>query len=121
MTKRDFNWAGLAAFALALGVALGIVLGFINAVLQSEPMSAEASNLLSTLGGAAIGAVATYIGIAHTNGKGDTNMEDPGIIETPPEPEPEPAPEPEPEPDAEPDEEEADDMTQGMGPGEEVG
>jgi hypothetical protein len=113
--KRDFDWPGLAAFVLALGVALGIVLGFVNAVIQSEPMSSEAANLLSTLGGAAIGAVATYIGIAHANG-GD-HMEDPGIIETPPDPEPEPAPEP--EPDAEPDEEDADDMTQGMGPGEE--
>jgi outer membrane biosynthesis protein TonB len=120
------DWRGMTAFVLALGVAIALVAGFLAAELSPGAVTSEEVSLLSTLGGAAIGAVAAYMGVMHTNPPAQTPSVPPeqptegGAVETTPvpEPEPEPTPEPEPEPDPEPSEEEADEMTQGMGPGE---
>lgn len=57
------DWPGAVAFVLALGVSAALVFGFIGSVLQGEPIDQPLANLLSTLGGAAVGAVATYLGI----------------------------------------------------------
>jgi purine-cytosine permease-like protein len=57
------DWAGAVAFILAVGVSLSLVLGFAGATFQSKTISAAGANLLSTLAGAVVGAVATYLGI----------------------------------------------------------
>ena len=122
MRNRDF--AGLAAVVLATGVVLAVVIATAGAAISHREFSPDETTLLSTVLGAAIGAVATYLG---THGRRpealpDPTKEDPAMETQTPEPEPEPKPEPEPEPEPQPDpeftsEEEAD-MTQGMGPGD---
>jgi hypothetical protein len=61
------EWAGLIAFVLALGIAVSMVVSLIGAVLDDDGLSPEKSNLLSTVFGAAIGVIGTYIG-AHGRG-----------------------------------------------------
>ena len=61
------EWAGLIALVLALGVAVSMVLALAGTMLSGEPISSEKASLLSTLSGAAIGVVGTYIG-AHGRG-----------------------------------------------------
>lgn len=67
------EWAGLIAFVLALGISLSMVVALIGSVLDDAPISAEKSNLLSTVFGASIGVIGTYIG-AH--GRGGRRMDD---------------------------------------------
>lgn len=61
------EWAGLIAFVLALGVSLSMVIALVGAVLSKGSISSEKASLLSTLYGAAIGVIGTYIG-AHGRG-----------------------------------------------------
>lgn len=61
------EWAGLIAFVLALGVAISMTVALVGSVLSSDPISSEKASLLSTLYGAAIGVIGTYIG-AHGRG-----------------------------------------------------
>lgn len=56
------DWTGASAFVLAVGVAVSLVVGFIGAI-QYETISPQGAELLSTLGGAVVGAVATYLGV----------------------------------------------------------
>lgn len=77
MTRPDFKpafrtwihgeWAGLIAFVLALGVALSMVTALVGTMLSDEPISSQKASLLSTLTGAAIGVIGTYVG-AHGRG-----------------------------------------------------
>ena len=60
MTGRD--WAGLAAFVLAAGVVIAIIVAIAGAAISHREFSADETTLLSTVLGAAIGAVATYLG-----------------------------------------------------------
>jgi hypothetical protein len=55
--------AGWAALILALGVMVSIVIISVGAEITSTPLTTEEQTLLSTIVGAAIGAVATYIGV----------------------------------------------------------
>ena len=125
--RREYHpvdWRGLSVFVLALGVSAAVVAGFLAAELTNGPITSEEVGLISTLGGAAIGAVATYIGI-HP-GK-EQQMETQETPEVEPEPAVEDAPaEPaETPPGVEPtgpteadDEEQAEEITEGMGPGD---
>jgi len=61
------EWAGLIALVLALGVAISMVTALVGTMLSQEPISSEKASLLSTLTGAAIGVIGTYIG-AHGRG-----------------------------------------------------
>jgi hypothetical protein len=61
------EWAGLIALVLALGVAISMVTALVGTMLSDEPISSEKASLLSTLTGAAIGVIGTYIG-AHGRG-----------------------------------------------------
>lgn len=61
------EWAGLIAFVLALGVSFSMVIALIGAVLSADRISSEKASLLSTLFGASIGVIGTYIG-AHGRG-----------------------------------------------------
>ena len=56
------NWPGLAALVLAMGVAICVIALAVGTATQSGPISQEDATLLSTVLGAAVGAVATYLG-----------------------------------------------------------
>jgi hypothetical protein len=56
------EWAGLIAFVLALGVAVSLVLDIAIIAFHGGDISGANANLLSTLFGASIGVVGTYIG-----------------------------------------------------------
>lgn len=66
MVGRDF--AGLVAVILATGVMIAFIIIALGAVITNSPLSTEEQTLLSTIVGAALGAVATYIGIARDPG-----------------------------------------------------
>jgi predicted anti-sigma-YlaC factor YlaD len=57
------DWHGLVALVLALGVTIALVAGFITAELTPGAVTTEEISLLSTIAGAAVGAVATYLGV----------------------------------------------------------
>ena len=56
------DWAGRSAFVLACGLAFGWAGALLLAAWEHGPVSQQGANLLSTLGGAIAGAVATYLG-----------------------------------------------------------
>lgn len=67
-TQGAVDWPGLVVFILACGIAISLVtaMGAI-AVRSDHDVSAGQATLLSTIFGAAIGAVATYIGTTRQN------------------------------------------------------
>jgi len=60
-TKID--WTGAVGFVLALGVSASLVIGFLGAVISDHMLNAQEANVLATLSGAMVGAVATYLGL----------------------------------------------------------
>jgi hypothetical protein len=58
------DWAGACAFCLALGVGISMVVAIVGVVTQDQVVSEQGAQFLSTLFGAAIGALATYLGMA---------------------------------------------------------
>lgn len=52
----------VAALILAVGVAASVVILCIETIIHSGPVSAEEATVLSTVLGATVGAVATYLG-----------------------------------------------------------
>lgn len=69
----------LVAAILAAGISLAIVVICVGVATHSGPISAEESTLIATVLGAAVGALATYLGTSRNGGD---------------EPEPQRAPEP---------------------------
>jgi uncharacterized membrane protein len=67
------EWAGLIALVLAIGVSISMVVSIVGATLSTGGLSTEKSNLLSTVVGASVGVIGTYIG-AH--GRGGRRSED---------------------------------------------
>jgi hypothetical protein len=63
------EWAGLIAFVLALGVAVSLVLDIAIVAIHGGEISGANANLLSTLFGASIGVVGTYIGAHGRHGR----------------------------------------------------
>jgi hypothetical protein len=59
---EEIDWPGACAFVLALGLSIGLVLGFARWLVQHDPLSQHGATLLSTLGGAIVGTLATYLG-----------------------------------------------------------
>lgn len=57
------DWPGIVAFVLAMGLSISLVLGFAGVARSPADVSPEGANLLSTIAGAAVGAVATYLGV----------------------------------------------------------
>jgi outer membrane biosynthesis protein TonB len=114
MRNRDF--AGVAAVVLATGVVLAVVVATAGAAISHREFSPDETTLLSTVLGAAIGAVATYLGThgRHPEAPPYPTQEDPAMTtETPPTPpEPEPTPEPTLEPEPAPPDEESDQQQQ---------
>lgn len=93
------NWRGLIALVLAAGVSIALVSGVLTAELTPRKVTSEEIAFLSTLGGAAVGAIAAYLG-NHTTDRSHMTDEETPTEPTEPEPtEPEPTePEPEPQP-----------------------
>jgi hypothetical protein len=95
---RNRDFAGLAAVVLAAGVVLAVVIATTGAAISHREFSPDETTLLSTVLGAAIGAVATYLG---THGRRPeappySTKEDPAMETQTPEPEPELEPTPAP-------------------------
>jgi hypothetical protein len=61
---RHIEWPGVVAVILAVGIAVSMVLGVAGTILSDVPLSEQGAQFLSTLFGASIGAVATYLGMA---------------------------------------------------------
>ena len=72
--NTDTNWHGLVAIVLALGLATAVVLLCLETILHRGPVSDTEAAVLSTVLGAAIGAIATYLGGA---ARGRNGGEDP--------------------------------------------
>jgi hypothetical protein len=64
------DYRAAVAVILAAGVAVAVVLLSIGAENATKAISAEDANLLSTVLGAAVGAVATYLGTLSRPGPG---------------------------------------------------
>jgi hypothetical protein len=58
---------GLAAIILAVGVTIALVTIAIGAAIHTGPISAEESTLIATVMGAAVGALATFLGFRPDN------------------------------------------------------
>jgi hypothetical protein len=56
------HWHGLAAIILALGVTISLVLLSVMELVRDGAVTPEEATLLATGFGAAIGAIATYLG-----------------------------------------------------------
>lgn len=70
---RWFDWRAACAVLLALGVAALLVILSLNLYNTDGHVTSDEANLVSVLGGAAIGAVAAYLGGAgsHKDDSGD--------------------------------------------------
>lgn len=67
------DWRGLIAFVLALGVAIALVAGVLSAEITPGSVTPQEGSFFSTLGGAIVGAVATYLGVTHTQSRNGGN------------------------------------------------
>ena len=63
--------AGLAVLILASAVGISLVLAAIDVSVRGLQLSAEGIDLISTVTGASIGVIATYIGYAGGRRRGD--------------------------------------------------
>ena len=76
------DWTGRIVFVLALGVSITLVAGILIAGLSPGAITSEEVSFLSTLGGAIIGAIATYLGVRrgtdaeHTDDHDETKASD---------------------------------------------
>lgn len=81
----------IVAIILAIGVASAVIVLAVETVLHSGSISTQEASLLSTVLGATVGAVATYLGLSksdsQTNGSGNGE----GGNQTPPSPPPPPS------------------------------
>lgn len=58
-------WAGPIAFVLALAVGTGLAASLIIISLSPRPLDSSLEAVVTTLAGAAVGAVGTYLGTTH--------------------------------------------------------
>jgi uncharacterized membrane protein AbrB (regulator of aidB expression) len=65
------NSHSIVAVILAVGVSITVIILAVETVLHTGSISEQESALLSTVLGAAIGAVATYLGLSKANGSKD--------------------------------------------------
>jgi hypothetical protein len=63
---QQVDWTGAVAFTLALGVsvsmAAAMTIGMFAAFMHDRPISEQGAAMLSTIFGAALGSIATYLG-----------------------------------------------------------
>lgn len=75
---RPLDWHALVAVILALGVSTAIIVLSINELTSAGHVSQEGATLLATVLGAAIGAIATYLGVTRSSsGGGRPEVESP--------------------------------------------
>ena len=74
--KPPGEWAGLIAFVIAVGVSLSLVLDIAIVAIHGGEISGANGNLLSTLFGASIGVVGTYIGAHGRHSQRSTDSRD---------------------------------------------
>ena len=65
---RAGGWAGIIAFVLALGVSVALAASLIIIALDPKPVDTDLIAVLTTIAGAAVGAVGTYLGLARATG-----------------------------------------------------
>jgi membrane protein implicated in regulation of membrane protease activity len=79
------DWAGRAAFVLAFGIALSLVGVVGAAAFNGRALAPEETTAISTIFGATVGAVATYLGgrVAYNRAQRDdgTDQQSEGIDE----------------------------------------
>jgi hypothetical protein len=76
--KLTHDPRGIAAIILAVGLAIAVVVLALGTEFTSRSLSVEEASLLSTVLGAAVGALATYLGGSVLNrSKGDDQEEPP--------------------------------------------
>jgi hypothetical protein len=82
MSKVD--WPGAIAFTLALGIAISMVVAIVGTVGGGRTLSAGSANVLSTLFGASVGVVGTYLGAHGRHGRrqSDPTSEEKGPHDT---------------------------------------
>lgn len=73
---ETIEWAGAIAFVLATGVAISMVLLIVGSWWVG--FTEHGANLLSTMFGAAIGALATFLGQSRRNTNGNNNQRSAG-------------------------------------------
>lgn len=74
--REPRDWRGYVAFILAVGLSVGWATGLImSASSRTPPIGENTAQLLSTLGGAMVGAVAAYLGMGRRERK-DEHTED---------------------------------------------
>jgi hypothetical protein len=67
-TSNVTDWKVIIALVLAMGTAISIVLLSINELVNAGHITASESTLYSTILGALIGALGTYLGLQERNG-----------------------------------------------------
>jgi len=70
------EWAGLIALVLALGISISMVLDLVIVAFKQDQLTGANANLLSTLFGASIGVVGTYIGAHGRHGRRQDDREE---------------------------------------------
>jgi NO-binding membrane sensor protein with MHYT domain len=75
--KLTHDPRGLAAIILAAGLSIAVVALAIGTEVTSRNLSVEEASLLSTVLGAAVGALATYMGGTALRSRGDDKDEEP--------------------------------------------
>lgn len=68
----DPNWAGRIAFILTCAIAISLCAAIIIVALTPEPLDQSFGAVITTLTGAAVGAVATYLGTTREGGGGSS-------------------------------------------------
>lgn len=77
MRKLGHDPRGLAAIIMATGLALALVALAVGTEVTSRAISVEEASLLSTVLGAAVGALATYLGGSAIDRPHDDKDEEP--------------------------------------------
>jgi hypothetical protein len=71
--RPPYEWRGIVAIILAVGVVVAVInVSFAG----SEHLNPEEATTLSTVLGALTGALATFIGVSHSNGESHDKKED---------------------------------------------
>ena len=70
---KHLDWSGIIVFTLAIGVSISMVLIIVGAMMRTNPMGESAATMISTIFGASIGTIATYVG--RTQRKEESNVQ----------------------------------------------
>jgi uncharacterized membrane protein len=73
---KTHDYAGWCAVILASGVAASLVISSIGGTIRGHMLTPDEITLLSTITGAAIGAVATYLGTSRRGPEEDDTDDD---------------------------------------------